>query len=289
MNIEPKPPDQAEVPRRRPTAPPIYVVSSSMGSLGERITRTVLPQFQGANVPVKIVPRVQHVHQVEQVIAEAKQTNGTIIHTIANPDLRQALIQLAVEHNVFAIDAVGPLIDRLSEQLGQEPIGKPGLYRELNEPYFKRIEAIEFTIAHDDGKQYQDWPAAEIVLTGLSRVGKTPLSLYLSMLGWKVANVPIVPGIPPRPELFELKPDRVIGLKIDPARLLYYREYRQRGLGLAKSDYTRLEKLYEEADEAKRIFRKGGFRTLDVTNKPIETTAGQVIQLVTRQLDNWYG
>lgn len=269
-----------------PLPPPIFVVSGSMGTLGEQVARSVMPQFRDAYVPVKVFKRVQQVCQLEEVIAKAVETNATIIHTLANPDMRQLLIDQARKYNVVAIDIVGPLIERLTQVLGIEPVGKPGLYRELNETYFKRISAIEFTLAHDDGMNYQGWPQAEIVLVGVSRAGKTPLSLYLSMLGWKVANVPVVQDIPPRPSLFELDPRRVVGLTIDPLRLLDHRQQRQRRLGAGgNSTYDNLADLYEEIKEARRIFRQGGFRIINVTNKPIETTAGQIIDLVTRNMN----
>ena len=122
-------------------------------------------------------------------------------------------------------------------------------------------------------------------MTGPSRLGKTPLAIYLSVLGWRVANVPLVPRIAPRPELFALDRRRVIGLTIDPGELLTFRQHRQDGLGVAKqSDYSDLPKLYEEIDEARQICRKGRFKVIDVSNKPIETTAAQVITAVTRQL-----
>ena len=264
--------------------PPIYVVSGSMGYLGEQLARTIIPQFQGIRVPIVMRQRVQHLSEIENVVDQAIQTGGTILHTIANSDLRSAMIELAREKNVVAIDIIGPLIERLSTVLGQEPAGKPGLYRELHENYFKRIEALEFTLAHDDGKNYQGWGDAEIILVGLSRVGKTPLSVYLSMLGWKVANIPLVPGISPRSELFDLDRRRVIGLKIEASILLEHRQYRQRNLGVrGKSDYNDLAKLYEETQEARLNFRKGGFKVIDVTNKPIETTAGQISTLITRR------
>ncbi len=272
--------------QQRISGPPIFVVSGSMGTLGEQVARTVLPQFREAHVPVEIFRRVQQVSQVEEIIAKAVEVDATIIHTIANPEVRQFLINLAQKNNVVAIDIVGPLIERLTSVLDVEPVGKPGLYRELNETYFRRIKAIDFTMAHDDGVNYEDWAEAEIVLTGVSRVGKTPLSLYLSMLGWKVANVPLVPGIPPRRELFDLDPRRVVGLTIDPVQLLHHREHRVRNLRLGSSNYNDLEKLHDELQETRRIFRRGGFRVIDVTNKPIETTAGQVIDIVTRRLNN---
>ena len=285
MDINPKPFENEEFTSdiTDPEVPPIYVVSGSMGTLGEQLARTVLPQFQGANVPVKMIRRIQHLSQVEEIVEQAAQTNGTILHTFANPDMRSAMIRLAEEKNVVAIDIVGPLIERLTEILGQEPIGKPGLYHQLHETYFKRIKAIEFTLAHDDGMNHQGWSDAEIVLVGLSRVGKTPLSVYLSMLGWKVANIPLVPGVSPYQELFALDRRRVIGLKIDPIELLAFRKHRQLSLGVrGKSNYNNPSKLYDEMNAARKVFRKGGFKVIDVTNKPIETTAGQVVRTITR-------
>lgn len=286
MNIDPTPlyKKDTSLPTNQADIPPIYVVSGSMGNLGEQVARTVLPQFQNITVPVEIVSRVQHLDQVETVVEQARQTNGTILHTLANPELRQAIIQMAHQKGVVTIDIVGPLIERLTDVLNVEPVGKPGLYRELNESYFKRIEAIEFTLAQDDGFNPKGWKNAEIMLVGVSRVGKTPLSLYLSMLGWKVANLPLLPGVPPSKELFELDPRRVIGLRIDPMELLTHRKHRQRSLGTGnKSDYIDPEKLYEEAKEARSIFRRGNFKVINVTNKPIETTAGQIVQIITER------
>lgn len=271
---------------KRPFAP-IYIVSGGMGALGEQAVRTILPQFQGAQMPVEIVRQVRERSQLEAVVARAAQTGGTIVHTLTNGELRQQMITLAAAQQVEAIDIVGPLMVHLTERLGQEPLGKPGLYRELNQAYFKRVEAIEFTLAHDDGKHHQGWPDAEIVLIGPSRVGKTPLSMYLSILGWKVANVPLVPEVAPRAELFALDRQRVVGLKIDVSELLHHRQHRQRSLGVgSRSAYNDPVRLHEELDAALRLYRRGGFRVVDVTNKPIETSAGEVITAVTRQVSS---
>ncbi len=284
MDIPPPPFEEEDIDAEAesPKVCPIYVISGSMGTVGEQLARTVLSQFM-INVPVKIVRRVHHLSRIKEVIEQAAQNRGIILHTIVNADMRQATLDLIAEKKVFAIDMVGPLIEHLNEVLGQEAIGQPGLYRQLHETYYRRIEAIGFTRAHDDGMNYQGWKEAEIVLVGVSRVGKTPLSLYLSMLGWKVANVPLVPGVPPRQELFELERQRVIGLKIDPTELLKHRQHRQKGLGVrGKSDYNNPTKLYEEIEAARLVFRKGGFKVVDVTNKPIETSAGQIIMMVAR-------
>ena len=140
-------------------------------------------------------------------------------------------------------------------------------------------------MAHDDGKNQQSWSEAEIVLTGVSRVGKTPLSMYLAVLGWKVANVPLVMELPPPAKLFELDRRRVIGLTIDPDKLLAHRRQRQRCLGTAgPSPYANAVKLFEEVETADKIFKQGGFSVLDVTDKPMETSAEDVIKLVTRHI-----
>jgi regulator of PEP synthase PpsR (kinase-PPPase family) len=265
--------------------PPIIVVSGGMGASGEQLVRTVLAQFQGVQMPVRVIARVHHPHQVEQAVARAAAEGGTIIHTMVNPALRQLLIELAEENKVVAIDVAGPLLEHLSSTLGRQPSGQPGLYRQLHETHLKRIEAIEFTRALDDGVKRQRWSEAEIVLVGVSRVGKTPLSLYLSMMGWKVVNVPLILDIPPPTELFELDRRRVIGLTVDPTQLLTHRQHRQRQLGTGgRSAYTDPVKLYEEVESARKIFRRSGFRVVDVTDKPIETLADEIVTIVTRQL-----
>ena len=262
-------------------APPIYVVSGNVGGVGEHVVRSILAQFQEIEVPVVIMPRVSHADQVEQIVSQAVESGATIVHTMVDSTVRHCLDQIARERGVFAVDIFGSLMEHLAEWLGHEPVGVPGLYRQLNQAYFQRIAAIEYTMAHDDGMRHETWHEAEIVLIGVSRIGKTPLSIYLSMQGWKVANIPLVPGIAPHDELFTLDKDRVIGLKIAPEQLLQHRRYRRSRLGLGKqSGYVDPITIYDELEEARRVFRQGGFRVLDVTDKPIETSSGQVIEMI---------
>ena len=277
--------DDSQIVEDETPSPPIYLVSGSIGALGEQMVRTVLPQFQGVRWPVVKRPRVLNPQQVIYIVKEAAETRGIILHTFVDNDLRLFMNQFAMEHDVMTIDLIGPLMEFFMRKLKQKPMGKPGLYRYKNQEYFDRINAIEYTLDHDDGKNHQSWGEAEIVLTGPSRLGKTPLATYLSVLGWKVANIPLVPGIEPRPELFALDRRRVIGLTIEEVELLAFRQHRQNGLGVSKqSDYNDVTKLYEELEEARKICRKGRFKVIDVSNKPIETTAAQVITAVTRQL-----
>jgi regulator of PEP synthase PpsR (kinase-PPPase family) len=245
-----------------------------------------LAQVPQANVEIQLFPKVNTKKQVQQILQKAQQNVAVIAHTFVDPKLRRFVKQLAQEMQVPAIDLVGPLIDVLAERLDQEPLGKPGLYRQLYRSYFDRIAAMDYTLAHDDGKNRGGWSQAEIILLGASRVGKTPISLYLSVLGWKVANVPLVAGIPPQDSLFELDKRRMVGLTISPGELVAHRQYRQTALGIApgKTDYTDPLKVYEEIEEIEGFLKRNHISRIDITGKPIETSADEVVKLVSRQL-----
>jgi regulator of PEP synthase PpsR (kinase-PPPase family) len=206
-----------------PGIPPIFVVSGGTGASGEQVVRTALAQFRDVEVPVIGVPNGRLAAQLADVVDQAAALGGTIVYTLVDAGLRKHLIQMAHEKNVVAIDLMGQLLGHLAAVLGQEPLGQPGLYRQLRQLYFERVEAIEFTVAHDDGRNIHELDRAEVILVGVSRVGKTPLSIYLSVRGWKVANVPLIPDIPPPPELFQVDPRRVVGLTIQPAQLVAHR------------------------------------------------------------------
>jgi hypothetical protein len=265
--------------------PPIFIVSGGVGASGEQLVRTALAQFPGVGVPVIVVPHVRAVAQVEKAVEQAAETGGIIVHTLVDAEMRETLVRLARERNVTAIDPISRLLSRLSSMLNQEPVGQPGLYRQLRQAYFDRVEAIEFTMAHDDGKNPQGWGRAEIILVGVSRAGKTPLSMYLAVRGWKVANIPLLPDQPPPPQLAGLDRRRIVGLLIEPGQLIDHRRQRQRRLGvMGESAYTDPVKLYEEVEETRQYYRRNGFGLVDITDKPIEESADEVIALVTRRL-----
>jgi regulator of PEP synthase PpsR (kinase-PPPase family) len=263
----------------------LFVVSGGTGASGEQLVRTVLVQFPDSQVSVITESHVRHVGQIEETVAEAATRGGTIVHTLVDPDLRQAMIDTARRHHVVEIDLMGPLMQELTTVLGREPIAHPGLYRRLHRAYFDRVSAIEFSITHDDGQRPEGWPQADIVLVGPSRVGKTPLSMYLAVLGWRVANVPLVPDLPVSPTLLSLDRRRVFGLAMEAGQLAFYRRERQQRMGgRTFGAYADPHRIHEEMEAARAICRRHGFSVLDVTDKPIEASADEVVDLLTRRL-----
>jgi [pyruvate, water dikinase]-phosphate phosphotransferase / [pyruvate, water dikinase] kinase len=262
----------------------IFVVSGGAGASGAQVARTALAQFEGVQIPVVVVPDVTTADQVKDTVERAAADDSTIVHTLVDARLRHLLVREARNRNVTAIDLMGPLLSRMTHTTGQAPRGQPGLYREIHQAYFDRMEAIEFTVAHDDGKKPEDLARAEIILLGPSRVGKTPLSMYLSVQGWRVANIPLVKEIPPPPELLEAPRERTVGLIVEPSQLAAHREIRQQRLGTGRrSDYSDILHLHEEFEAARAFYRRNAIRILDMTDKPIEESAEEVIALINRR------
>lgn len=270
--------------------PPIYIVSGGKGLAGDAIVQSVLIQFPNNKVPVIIAPDVLNQAKMDEVISRALETKGIIVHTMVDPGARKMLIESCVKSSVNHIDLAGSLSDYLSDLLKTKPISQPGLYRLSNIAYFKRVEAIDFTLKVDDGQNPEKIGQADIVLTGVSRTGKTPLSVYLAMFGWKVANVPIVLGIEPPEELFKADRQRIFGLNISSVYLIAQRANRVKSLHMDEdSDYINKRKVADELDYARRIFERGGFTEIQVTNKPIESSANEILTIITSRFkqDKW--
>ena len=265
---------------------PIYVVSGGKGLAGNNMVQSLLVQYPNNNVPVIIVPHMTEEHQLISLVKKVKDENGLIAHTMVNRHLRYFLNDLCREKGVRCIDYMGELADYLDETLNIPSLQYPGLYRETNQEYFDRIEAIEFTLNHDDGLNPVKLHKAEIILTGVSRSGKTPLSVYLAMYGWKVANIPLVHGIDPPKELFEVDPRRVFGLTISPGQLISHRMKRLMSINDTKNtNYIDERLVMQEIRNANFIFEKGGFTVLNVSNKPVETTANEILSLMSNRFE----
>lgn len=262
----------------------IFILSGGMGTSAEQVVHTVLAQFPESRVRITTIPNIRSEDQIRETLAHAQARRATVVFTLVDHQLRQSTHQIAAQLNVHAIDLMGDIIEHLALTLDTQPLEQPGLYRRLNEAYFGRVAAIEFTMAHDDGQRPETWEEAEIVLVGASRVGKTPLSMYLAVLGWKVVNVPLVPQVETPKELSMLDWKRVIGLTISPAQLVSLRKERQRRLGArGLSDYTQPQKVFEELTYIEQFCHERGYTLLDVTEKPIETSADEILHLMDRR------
>jgi len=259
-------------------AEPVYVVSGGKGLAGNNMVHSLLIQYPNNNVPVVIVPQVTEEKQLSDLVEKVKREGGLITHTMVNRKLRNFLRKLCDDNGVKHIDFMGELADYFDEALHIPSLQTPGLFREINQQYFDRIEAIEFTLNHDDGLSPDKLNKAEIILTGVSRSGKTPLSVYLAMYGWKVANIPLVYGIDPPKELFEVDPNRVFGLTISPAQLISHRIKRLRSLNNTENtDYVDERIVVKEIRNANLIFERGKFTVINVSNKPVETSANEIL------------
>ena len=262
----------------------VFVASDGTGFTAEQVVNAALTQFAAWEGEVARRAEIRTQEQVRQLVQEAARVDGFIVHTLVSDELREAMYRAGRAHNVETIDLMGPLMARFSQQLSISPAEKPGLFRQLNEEYFRRIETTEFALHHDDGRRVHELSKAEIVLVGVSRTFKSPLSIYLAFRGWFVANVPVVPGTALPPDLFRLPPGRVCALTIDPVRLVELRWTRHVRLGGATGDYVNPDSVQREVEYALSIFRsQRGWPVVHVTDKPIEEIATEILTLVGRQ------
>ncbi|MEJ2536635.1 MAG: kinase/pyrophosphorylase [Calditrichia bacterium] len=258
----------------------VFVVSDGTGGTAERALNAAMTQFESTKVQVELRPGVRTEDEVTLVVEEAASVKGIIIHTLVSDEIRHFLIRMSRLHNVENIDIMGPLLSRLSQQFSLTPSQKPGLFRQLNEDYFRRIETMEFALKHDDGQRIHELNQAEIVLVGVSRTFKTPLSVYLAFKRWFAANVPIVLDIEPPSILSEIPPERVFGLTMDTRRLSTLRRIRDEYLDGKTGEYSDLHYVRREVLYALEIFENPPkWPVINVTGKPIEEIASEIIAL----------
>lgn len=258
----------------------VFVVSDGSGATAERVVRAALTQFKEASVAIELRSEVRSEQRVREVVREAARGEGCIVHTLVLDKLREEMLRAGRLCNVETIDLMGPLLARLSQQLSISPAEKPGLFRQLNREYFRRIETMEFAFHHDDGRRAYELDKAEIVLVGVSRTFKTPLSIYLAFKGWFVANVPVIWKKDLPPTLLTLPPEHVFGLKIDPDRLAELRQAREERWGKALGSYADPDFVHRETAYAADIFDEHpGWRTVNVTDRPIEEIASEILAL----------
>ena len=225
---------------------------------------------------------VENVEDLHIAVQQARGRPAVMVYTLVAPELRDAMRQLCRRARVHYCDLLGHPIDSISRVAGVAARMQPGARAPLDAQYFKRIEAIEFAVKYDDGVG-KGLDEADVVLVGVSRTSKTPLSIYLGYLGHKAANVPVVRGIELPHELFEIDPAKIVGLTIDADRLLDIRTARVRSMGASRKRYAELEVIYAELEEASGLHRRLGCPVIDVSELSVEETAMRIIRLVERR------
>ncbi|MEH7303191.1 pyruvate, water dikinase regulatory protein [Neobacillus drentensis] len=262
----------------------VYVVSDSVGETAEFVVKAVATQFNGGHVDIRRSSYVEDFEDIEDVLLLAKRGNSIIAYTIVVPTLKLYLDSRALEEGILAVDLLGPLMNAFVTRFNKQPHHQPGLMRKLDEEYFRKIEAIEFAVKYDDGRDPRGITKADIVLVGVSRTSKTPLSMYLAHQRFKVANVPLVPEVQPPDELFQIPRKNCIGLIISPNKLNEIRTERLKALGLAsQANYASFERILEELDHAEKIMKRVGCPVIDVSNKAVEETAGLILEVLKKE------
>ncbi|WP_053367172.1 pyruvate, water dikinase regulatory protein [Bacillus sp. FJAT-27245] len=261
--------------------PIIYVVSDSVGETAELVTKAAITQFNGNDIKLKRFPYVEDTDHIDEVISLAAFDKGMIAFTLVKPQMRAYMKEKADEAGIYAVDLIGPLMDQIQLLSGKTPLFEPGLVRKLDEDYFKKVEAIEFAVKYDDGRDPRGLMKADIILIGVSRTSKTPLSQYLAHKRLKVANIPLVPEVDPPEELYRVPAEKCIGLKISPEKLNSIRRERLKTLGLNDSaSYANIARIKEELDFFDKVIEKIGCPVIDVTNKAVEETANVILSKV---------
>jgi hypothetical protein len=265
------------MPAKQPVE--LHVISDSTGETAARLVLALEAQFPDQPFEEIRHPRVEAVEDLALAVNRAKGRPAVLVYTLVKPEWRDEMRRLCRRAKVHYCDLLGHPIDAVARVSGQAARMTPGSRPPLNSLYFKRIEAIEFAVKYDDGVG-RGLQEADIVLVGVSRTSKTPLSMYLGYLGQKTANVPIVKGIEPPPELFRVDAAKIVGLTIDAERLADIRFARAQNMGAGKKQYAELLKIYEELEHAAEIHRRLGCPVIEVSELSIEETAHRVVRIV---------
>ncbi len=259
----------------------LYLISDSTGETVQSIGRACTVQFEHVDVVEHLWPMVRSPRALEIVIEEIEAEPGLILYTLLDRTLAETLESFCKRRGLTCVSVIDPFIATMADYFGEKSRDQPGRQHELDDEYFRRIDAITYVMNHDDGQQAENLAEADVVLVGVSRTSKTPTSIYLANRGIKAANVPIVPGQPLPDGLFA--PDRplIVGLTENPRRLVDLRRSRMRqSLGGTETDYTDFDTVKQEVADARRLFGRQGWPVIDVTRRSIEETAAAVMRLV---------
>ncbi|WP_164118497.1 pyruvate, water dikinase regulatory protein [Sphingorhabdus sp. Alg239-R122] len=259
----------------------LHLLSDSTGETLENIAKAALAQFDGVEIIKHFWPMVRSESHLERILTDVAANPGLVLFTLVNPETRRKLERRCRSLGLPAVPALDAVTDALSNLLGQEAKTRPGRQHILDAAYFARVDAIQYTIAHDDGVGWENWEEADIVLAGVSRSSKTPTSIYLANRGFKTANIPIVVESPPPDALFHLKHPLVVGLTTHADRLVQVRRNRLLSLNQTpETAYVNSDRVKQELQYARRMFADNGWPVIDVTRRSIEESAAAIINLV---------
>lgn len=266
----------------------IIIISDGTGETATAMTRAAITQFQDKEIFFSRYKNVRTKEHIESIIKEASLNHDLVVFTIASLELRSYLLELAKTERIRAIDLLGPLLNQIANIFENEPDYQPGLLHAVDDKYFKKVEAIEFTLNHDDGRNLATLEETDVILVGISRTSKTPLSIYLSMEGIKVVNIPIIKGMPLPEKLFQVDQRKIFALTIDVEALTEIRKNRLSRLGSNDSgDYADLTNVQEEIEWANNLFSQNKrWPVFNVTGKALEETASEIIKLLNMRKSN---
>ncbi|MEX0645800.1 MAG: pyruvate, water dikinase regulatory protein [Parvularculaceae bacterium] len=277
----PAPPPKPEKTLRAPLVSyfHVHLVSDSTGETLNAMLKATASQFAAAKPLEHIYALIRSKRELDRALAEIEAAPGLVLYTIVNAELRRVLEVRCSELQAPALSVLDPLLSAFADYLGVEQTQRAGAQHDMNEAYFKRIEALDFTLSHDDGQMAWDLEGADVVLVGISRTSKTPTCMYLANRGVKAANVPLIPGQEPPPALFSLRKPLVIGLIASPDRLSQIRTSRLGAMNAEDdaTEYSDLETIRAETLRAKRLFAKHRWPVIDVTRKSVEETAASIM------------
>ena len=267
----------------------ISILSDGTGETALAVLKAVLVQYEHEeNVSISRHRNIRTKDQIESLFEKISQSNkeqNLIVFTLILPENRTLVKALCKKHKVQGIDLLEDLILLFDQSLNSKE-KQAGILRVVNEDYFKRIEAMDFFLKHDDGQLTSDLDLADIILVGVSRTSKTPLSLFLSNKGWKVANIPLVFNIPPPEELFKVNQKKIVALTIQPDYLLKIRKNRLEKFGYSptRGHYAGKEQVYKEVEAIQFLFHKQKWPILDVTDIALEETAGEIVRIISKRM-----
>jgi regulator of PEP synthase PpsR (kinase-PPPase family) len=257
----------------------VWVVSDGTGRTAAQLIKAASYQFEDADIEYRIITEVTTHEKIQEIVGRVKRETGMIVYTIVSDSNRRLFHRLAVENHILVVDLFGPLIVTMQKFLQKVALEQPGLTQIINRDYYRMVDAVDFTIKHDDGKALSKVGDADIIILGPSRVGKTPLSVYLAYMGWKVANIPVISGRDPFDNI-EINPSKVFCLVIEPGFLQKRRVDRIKKLGDPNiSGYTEFKSIIEEIEYCKRLSLDGArWPMIDVSYRTIEDIAKEILQ-----------